>query len=78
MIYRDIASYYLFAAKLCPRLYGDKDERVNLKFPSDITDGSSLMKMRAEVFRALANQEISPVFDTGHHRNGEHMDLRIY
>ena len=48
------------AAKLCPRLYGDKDERVNLKFPSDITDGSSLMKMSAEVFRALANQEISP------------------
>lgn len=48
------------AAKLCPRLYGDKDERVTLKFPIDLTKGSALLPMSAEVFRALANQEISP------------------
>ncbi|MCE0723987.1 hypothetical protein [Legionella resiliens] len=48
------------AAKLCSRLYGNKDEHVNLKFPNDITDGSSLVKMSSEVFRALANEEISP------------------
>lgn len=48
------------AAKLCPRLYGDKDEHVNLKFPDDIKEGASLMKMSSEIFRALANQEISP------------------
>ena len=48
------------AAKLCPRLYGDKDECVALKFPNDITDGSTLIKMSSEIFRALANQEISP------------------
>jgi hypothetical protein len=48
------------AAKLCPRIYGDKDERVNLKFPSDVTESSSLIKMSSEVLRALAKQEISP------------------
>lgn len=48
------------ASKLCPRLYGDKDEHVNLKFPTDITDSSSLIKMSSEVFRALASEEISP------------------
>lgn len=48
------------AAKLCPRLYGEKDERVSLKFPSDLTKGNALLPMSAEVFRALANQEITP------------------
>jgi hypothetical protein len=48
------------AAKLCPRIYANKDERVNLEFPTDVTDSSSLIKMSSEVFRALANQEISP------------------
>ncbi len=47
------------AAKLCPRLYGDKNERLTLKFPIDI-NASSLLPMSAEVFRALANQEITP------------------
>src|SRR3990167_3897356 len=48
------------AAKLCPRLYGDKEELVNLKFPSDIKNANSLLPMSTEVFRALGNQEITP------------------
>ena len=47
------------AAKLCPRLYGDKNERITLKFPRDI-NANSLLSMSSEVFRALANQEITP------------------
>src|SRR3990167_2608340 len=48
------------AAKLCPRLYGDKEELVNLKFPSDIKDANALLPMATEIFRALGNQEITP------------------
>jgi hypothetical protein len=49
------------AAKLCPRLYGDKDDAfVNLRFPSDIKNANSLLPMSTEVFRALGNQEITP------------------
>ena len=49
------------AAKLCPRLYGDKDDAlVSLKFPSEVKDASSLLPMSTEVFRALGNQEITP------------------
>lgn len=44
-------------SKLLPRLYGDKEECINLKLPNDITD---VVSMSAEVFRALSNQEISP------------------
>ncbi|MCX7120111.1 MAG: hypothetical protein NTZ86_09670 [Legionellales bacterium] len=50
------------AAKLCPRLYGDKDDAyVNLKFPSDIKNANSLLPMSMEIFRLLGNQEITPV-----------------
>jgi hypothetical protein len=48
------------ASKLVPRLYGDKEELVNLNFPSDVKDADSLLPMSAEVFRALGNQEITP------------------
>ena len=48
------------ASKLVPRLYGDKEELVNLKFPSDIKDANSLLPMATEVFRCLGNQEITP------------------
>jgi hypothetical protein len=49
------------AAKLIPRLYGDKDDTfVSLKFPSDVKDANSLLPMSTEVFRALGNQEITP------------------
>jgi Bacteriophage Sf6, terminase small subunit-like len=49
------------AAKLIPRLYGDKDDAlVNLKFPNEFKDVGSLLPMSAEVFRALGNQEITP------------------
>lgn len=49
------------AAKLMPRLYGDKDDAlVNLKFPSDVKNADSLLPMSTEVFRALGNQEITP------------------
>ena len=48
------------AAKLCPRLYGDKEELVSLKFPDDIKNANSLLPMSAEVFRALSNQEMTP------------------
>lgn len=48
------------AAKLCPRLYGDKEELVSLKFPDDIKNANALLPMSAEVFRALANQEMTP------------------
>ena len=40
------------AAKLCPRMYGDKNERITLNFPR--------LSMSSEVFRALANEEITP------------------
>jgi len=49
------------AAKLIPRLYGDKDDAlVSLNFPDEFKDVSSLLPMSAEVFRALGNQEITP------------------
>lgn len=49
------------AAKLIPRLYGNKDDAlVNLKFPSDIKNANSLLPMSTEVFRALGKQEITP------------------
>lgn len=49
------------AAKLIPRLYGNKDDAsVNLKFPSEVKDANSLLPMSAEVFRALGSQEITP------------------
>jgi hypothetical protein len=48
------------AAKLCPRLYGDKEEFVSLEFPGDIKNANSLLPMSTEVFRALGNQEITP------------------
>jgi hypothetical protein len=48
------------ASKLVPRLYGDKEELVNLNFPSDVKDADSLLPMSTEVFRALGNQEITP------------------
>ena len=44
-------------SKLIPRLYGDKEELVSLKFPTDITD---VITMSSEVFRALGNSEITP------------------
>lgn len=50
------------AAKLLPRLYGNKDDAsVNLKFPSDIKNADSLLPMATEIFRALGSQEITPV-----------------
>ena len=49
------------AAKLCPRLYGDKEEFVSLKFPSDVEDANALLPMSMEIFRLLGNQEITPV-----------------
>jgi len=49
------------AAKLIPRLYGNKDDAfVSLKFPSDVKDANSLLPMSTEIFRALGNQEITP------------------
>lgn len=47
------------AAKLCPRLYDNKHERIALNFPQNI-NAKSLHSMSAEVFRALANQEVTP------------------
>lgn len=46
------------AAKLCPRLYGDRHEHVKLKFPDDISKRGALLEMSSEVFRALTKQEI--------------------
>ena len=48
------------SSKLVPKLYGDKEEFVNLKFPSEVKDADSLLPMSTEVFRALGNQEITP------------------
>ena len=48
------------ASKLIPRLYGDKEELVNLKFPCDVKNADSLLPMSTEVFRALGNKEITP------------------
>lgn len=36
------------------------DEHVSLSFPGNLAEGGSLLQMSAEVFRALANQEITP------------------
>ncbi|PWY56057.1 hypothetical protein DGG96_08970 [Legionella qingyii] len=48
------------AAKLIPRLYGNKDDAfISLKFPDEVKDANILLPMSAEVFRALGNQEIT-------------------
>ena len=48
-------------SKLVPKLYGNmSDATVHLNFPSDLTKGSALLPMSAEVFRALGNREITP------------------
>lgn len=46
------------AAKLAPRIYGEKGDFVKIKFPNDITKSNALLAMSAEVFRALSQQEI--------------------
>lgn len=49
------------AAKLVPRLYGAVNEApVNLNFPNDLSNGTTLLPMSEEIFRSLANQEITP------------------
>lgn len=49
------------AAKLVPRLYGNvTDATVGLNFQPNLNTGNSLLNMSAEVFRALANREITP------------------
>jgi hypothetical protein len=49
------------AAKLVPRLYGAvNDAPVNLNFPTDLSNATALLPMSEEIFRSLANQEITP------------------
>lgn len=48
------------AAKLVPRLYGNKDEYINLKVPDGLSSSEGLVVMSETVFKALASQEITP------------------